>query len=427
VDGHHDAIAVAYGHEAREAAVVFWGRIGTRQGDSDQRIRTRTSNARPRVCGDEAGPCGSWRDRDLTTKQLLCGVVAPALVPKPAGDRVNTARREAIPRARLMRSGALTPVDVPAVEDEAIRDLSRAREETSRDLKTAQSRVQAFRRRPDRRDEGRATWGPAPRRWLAAVVWATPAPPMVFQASVRAVAAPQARLQRLATARREPVQGWRLAPGVQALQAMPGVQVTVAVTRIAARGDLRRVEHPRPRMSSLGLTPSADARGARRRHGSSTTAGHTCARRARMAEAWSDRYPAQVRRPLPWRWAQLPQAIQNLGWKAPVRRCQRCRYRTARGQHATQVVVAMARDMAACIGAIARAGHMTREAPRPRRAPSAARRDASTIGRAAASVWRHPRRREAAARHPPASSEAGARRTPVRWDPTHRYQPAQPA
>jgi Transposase IS116/IS110/IS902 family len=158
---------------------------------------------------------------------------------------------------------------------------------------------------------------------------------------------------------------WRLAPVVQALQAMRGVQCTVAVTRMAELGDLSRFEHPRPLMSSLGLPPRASASGTRRRQGRLTTAGHPVARRALSAGAWSSRDPAQVSRQLHWRLAPLPQAIQHMGWNAQVRRCQRFRSLTARGKHAHQVVVAIARDMAACSWAIARAGHMPREAPRP--------------------------------------------------------------
>lgn len=298
LDVHQDAIAVAYVNDAREAEVVFWGRLGTRQCDIDQLIRTLTSKARPLVLVYEAGPCGSWLYRYLTKKTLLCWVVAPSLLPQKAGDRVNTDRRDAIQLARRMRSGDRTPVDVPAVEDEASRDLSRAREETIRDLKTAKYRLKACLLRQDSRSEGRATWGPAQLRWLAAGVCATPAQPMVFQEYVRAVAAHQERLQCLETARREPVQGWRLAPVVQALQAMRGVQCTVAVTRIAALGDLSRFEHPRPLMSDLGLTPRAYSSGARRRQGRITKAGHTFARRALMAGAWSSRYPAKVSRHL---------------------------------------------------------------------------------------------------------------------------------
>jgi len=192
---------------------------------------------------------------------------------------------------------------------------------------------------------------------------------MVFQAYVRTVSAHQERLQRLETALREQVQGWRLAPVVQALQAMRGVQFTVPVTRIAELGDLSRVENPRPLMSDLGLTPSESSSGERRRQGSITTAGNAFARRALIEGAWSYRYPAKVNRHLQLRLEQLPQAIQHIGWKAQVRRCKRFRYLTARGTHANQVVVALARDMAACIWAIAREVHMTREAPRPRSEP----------------------------------------------------------
>ena len=144
LDVHKDAIAVAYVSDAREAEVVFWGRIGTRQCDIAQLIRTLTSKATQRVFVYAAGPCGSWLDRDLPKKKLLCGVVAPSLVPQKAGDRVNTDRRDATQLARLMRSGDLTRVYVPDVEDEAIRDLSRARADTIRELKAAKYRLKAF-------------------------------------------------------------------------------------------------------------------------------------------------------------------------------------------------------------------------------------------------------------------------------------------
>ncbi|HEX9872426.1 MAG TPA: transposase, partial [Candidatus Tectomicrobia bacterium] len=178
---HQESIAVASTGEARDAEVVFWGRIGTRQGDIDQLIRTLTSTATPLVVVYDAGPCGSWRSRDLRRKQRRGWVVAPSLVPKQAGDRVITARRDATPLARLRRSGDLTPVDVPAVEDEAIRDLVRARADAICNRKAAKNRLKAFLLRQDIRYEGRATWGPAHVRWLAEVVCPTPAQQIVFQ------------------------------------------------------------------------------------------------------------------------------------------------------------------------------------------------------------------------------------------------------
>jgi transposase len=280
--------------------------------------------------------------------------VAPSLVPKKAGDRVKTDRRDATQLARLMRSGELTPVYVPEVEDEAIRDLSRAREDAIRDLKAAKSRLQAFLLRQDIRYEGRAPWGPAHLRWLAEVVCPTPAQQIVFQEYVRAVSEQQDRLQRLEAELREQVQAWRLYPVVHALQALRGVQFTVAVILIAELGDLTRFDNPRQLMSYLGLTPSEYSSGERRRQGTITKAGNTFARRALIEGAWSYRYPAKVSRHLQLRLEELPKAIQDISWKAQVRLCKRFRQLTARGKHANQVVVAVAREMAAFVWAIAR-------------------------------------------------------------------------
>lgn len=297
-----------------------------------------------------------------------------------------------------MRAGELTPVYVPQVEDEASRDLRRAREDARGDLQAAKLRLKAFLRRHDIRETGRATWGPAHRRWLREGVCPTPAPQIVFQAYVRPVSEHPERLQRLEQALRDHVKAWRLAPVIDALQALRGVHFTVAVTMVAEWGDLTRVDHPRPLMSSLGLTPSAYARGARRRQGASTKAGHTHARRAFIEGAWAYRYPANVSRHLPWRREKVPKMRQDISWKAQVRRCQRDRQLCARGTHAQQVVVAIARELIAFLWAIARQipgtpSHGVRMVADSRRVPT-------SIGRGAAPGWCHPRSREAAARNP---------------------------
>jgi transposase len=280
--------------------------------------------------------------------------VAPSLIPKQAGDRVKTDRREARQLARLMRSGDLTPVYVPTVEDEAIRDRCRAREDAIRDLKAAKFRLNAFVLRHDMRYTGRATWSPAHLRWLSEVVCPTPAQPIVFQAYVRAVNEHSERLQRLEQARHEHVPSWRVHPVVEALQALRGVQCTVAVTTVAELGDLTRVDHPRPLMTCLGLIPSEYSSGERRRQGSITKAGNTHARRALVEGTWAYRDPANVSRHLQLRLEGQPKAIQDISWKAQVRLCKRYRRLMARGTHANQVVVAMARELVGFMWAIAK-------------------------------------------------------------------------
>jgi hypothetical protein len=153
---------------------------------------------------------------------------------------------------------------------------------------------------------------------------------------------------------------------VEALQALRGVQWTVAVTTVADLGDLTRVENPRQLMHYLGLTPSAYSSGGRRQQGGMTTTGHTHARRARVEGAWASRYPAKVSRHLPLRLDKLPTAIQASSWKAQVRLCKRYRQLMATGKHAKQVVVAIARECSAFLWAIAQQGAGSPKASRGR-------------------------------------------------------------
>jgi transposase len=354
LDVHKESIAVAYVAEEREAEVVSLGTIGTRQGDIDKLIRKLQSKGKTLHFVYEAGPCGYWLYRYLTKKKLKCWVVAPSQIPKKAGDRVKTDRREAVQLARLLRSGDLTPIYVPTVEDEAIRDVVRAREEALKDLKVAKVRLKAFLLRQDIRYAGRATWGPAHLRWLADVVCPTPAQPSVFQEYVRAVSEQTERLQRLEAELPALVQSWRWAPVVETLQALRGVQVIAAVTLIAELGALTRFENPRPLRSSLGLIPSEHTSGERRRQGSLTKTGNSHARRVLVEGAWAYRSPAKVSRHLQLRLEKVPKAIQDISWQAQVRLCKRYRRLVARGKQVNQVVVAIAREMAAFVWASAR-------------------------------------------------------------------------
>jgi transposase len=353
MDVHKDSIAVAYVAQDHGAEVIYLGSIGTRQCDIDQLIRKMQSKAKHLIFVYEAGPCGYWLYRYLSKKAHDCWVVAPSLIPKKPGDRVKTDRRDAVQLARLARSGDLTTVYVPKVEDEAIRDLTRAREDTISDLKDAKFRLKAFLLRQDIRYVGRANWGPAHLRWLSEVVCPTPAQQIVFQEYVRAVNEHTERLQRLEQELQEQVNAWRLNPVVEALQALRGVQFTVAVTMVAEIGDLTRFDTPRELMKFLGLIPSEYSSGEQHRQGSITKAGNTHARKAVVEGAWAYRYPAKVSRHLQLRLEKQPKMIQDLSWKAQVRLCTRYRRLVSRGKHANVVTVAIARELVGFMWAIA--------------------------------------------------------------------------
>jgi transposase len=354
LDVHKESIAVAYAPQRPGSEVIALGHIGTRQCDIDKLLRQLRSKAAELQVVYEAGPCGFWLQRYLSRCGVSCRIVAPSLIPKRSGDRVKTDRRDAVQLARLYRAGELTPIHVPDLEDEAMRDLSRAREDALRDLKAAKFRLKAFLLRQDIRYAGQARWTAAHLRWLARVVCPTAAQQIAFQEYLRAINEQSERVARLDETLRDQAQRWRLRPVLEAIQALRGVQFTSAVTLMAELGDLTRFDHPRQLMSFLGLTPSEYSSGARRQQAGITKSGNTHARRVLVESAWAYRHPAKVSAHLQRRLEHQPQALQDLSWRAQVRLCKRFRHLSARGKHVNEVVVAIARELSGFLWAIAR-------------------------------------------------------------------------
>jgi transposase len=354
LDVHKESIAVAHAVAQSAEAPVFVGKIGPRQADLDKLVRRLQAKASRLIFAYEAGPTGYGVYRYLTGRGLECQVIAPSLIPKKPGDQVKTDRRNAEDLARLLRSGDLTRVYVPTVDDEAIRDLCRARDAARLTLKNAKLRLKAFLLRLGRPYEGRADWTDAHRRYLAKVVCPTPAQQIVFQESIRAVDEQVDRIHRLETELRERGPAWRLYPVVEALQALRGVQWLVAITVVAELGDLTRFTNPRQLAAFVGLIPSEYSSGPARRQGSITKAGNGRARRALIEGAWAYRHPAKVSEHIQRRIETLPKPIQDIGWKAQVRLCKRFRRLVARGKHPNVAVTAIARELIAFMWAIAK-------------------------------------------------------------------------
>ena len=255
--------------------------------------------------------------------------------------------------ARLLRSGDLSSIYVPDLKHEAIRDLSRAREDTLRDLKAAKLRLKSFLLRHGIYYTGNANWSPAHLRRLSEVVCPSPTQQVVFQEYVHTVSQHQERLTRLETELREHVSAWKQLPIINALQALRGVQFTVAVTTVAEIGNLTRFTNPRQLTAYLGLNPSEYSSGEKRRQGGITKTGNSHARRALVEGAWAYRYPAKVSRQIQQRQESLPKHIRDIAWKAQVRLCKRFRRLTARGKNPNVAVTAIARELACFMWAIA--------------------------------------------------------------------------
>src|SRR5882762_6851930 len=242
-------------------------------------------------CGYEAGPCGCELQRALTAHEVPCDVIAPALIPRRAGDRVKTDRRAAAPLAILYRAGALTPIHIPTDQEEAARDLLRCREDIRADLLRARHRLSKFLLRHGRRFTGtKKAWSKRHDAWLRAQTWPIPALEHTHQAYVRAVDETVARLRAVEQDLRELLHLEPLRARVQRLRCFRGIDDLTALTIAAELGDARRFARAPSTMAFVGLVPSEHSSGAKRAQGGITKTGNGHLRRVLVEAAWHYRH-----------------------------------------------------------------------------------------------------------------------------------------
>jgi transposase len=341
LDVHKNSIDVALADSEKIGEVRHYGTIGGDLGSLEKLIRKLVSRGRALRFVYEAGPCGYEIYRYLHQQGLGCVVVAPSLIPKKAGSRIKTDRRDSEMLARLHRAGELTSVYVPHLEDEAMRDLCRAREDARSAERKAKQQLGAFLLRSGFRYSGKTNWSLAHWRWLSDIKMPHPVQQIVLQECINAGRACTERVERLA-------------PVVEAIQSLRGVSLIVATTVVSEIGDIGRFDNPRQLMAYLGLVPSEHSSGETIKRGSITKTGNGHARRVLVEAAWAYRLPARVSRRLLERHQNLPEVIRNIAWKAQLRLCSRYRRLVAKGKQAQIAIIAIARELAAFIWAIVR-------------------------------------------------------------------------
>src|SRR6266542_6936230 len=353
LDVHKDTIAVAVAETGRAPARL----VGTIAHDVGQLLKRLVGYGKPAQVQVvyEAGPTGYGLQRELARRGYPCQVIAPSLIPQRAGDRIKTDRRDSLRLAELARAGELRAVWIPDPADEAIRDLARAREDAVNARTQMRQQLKGFLLRHDVRYAGRTSWSKTYYRWLATLNFGLSGAQTAFTEYWQAVTAADERVARLTGALANSIEGWRFESVVRALQALRGIDAVSAIGLVAEIGDIGRFAHPRQLMAYLGLVPSEASTGERVVRGSITKTGNAHARRLLTEAAWNYRFQPRIGYHAQRRAEELPQAIRDIAWKAQLRLTKRFARLRARGVQINKVCVAVARELAGFVWAIASA------------------------------------------------------------------------
>lgn len=352
LDSHKATIAVGVARDGREAP-LYYGEIAYTEAAVAKLVKQLSKNGEALFFCYEAGPCGYELQRQIQSLGCSCEVIAPALIPRKAGERMKTDRRDACSLSGLYRAGELTPVWIPDRAQESIRDLTRTREDMKENERRARQQLGAFMLRHRKIYAGKSRWTQAHFRWLEQQVFSERAQQLVLQEYIELVNAMSKRVAALEEAMYQALQQWHWRAVVEGLMALRGVGVITAMTTVAELGDLTRFDSPRQLMGYLGLVPSEHSSGATRRQGGITRTGNGHVRRILVEAAWAYQFPARKTRTIERRAEKCSAQVQAIAWEAQKRLCGRYRSLTGAGKLKQQAVIAIARELAGFIWAIA--------------------------------------------------------------------------
>jgi len=355
LDVHKNSIAIAIAEDGQKRDVNFFGVIDNNMDQLYKFLRKQISQGVAPRCVYEAGPCGYSIYRSLKNKGIDCVVIAPSLIPKKSGDRVKTDRRDAESLAKLHRAEELTAVHVPPIENEALRDLVRAREDSVNSLKRAKQQLGAFLLRHHVCYTGKSKWSKAHFNWLADISMPHPAQQITLQEYIDMVQDGRKRVERITEQIRQLSEDTQLNDLNKSLQSLRGVSQIVSAVVVSELGDLTRFESPTKLMAFLGLVPTQHNSGDKKRPGKITKTGNGHVRRVLIEAAHAYRLPARKSRTIAKRNEGLAQEICKIAWQAQVRLCGRYKRLVFRGKNSNLVKTAIARELAGFMWAIAHA------------------------------------------------------------------------
>ena len=345
LDVHKDSIQVAM-LTPQSSEPIQWSMQNDAKAAGRLVRKLRKQGTGQILCCYEAGPCGYGFQREMLGLAMKCVVVAPSLIPIKPGQRIKTDRRDARKLAGYLRAGELTEVAPPTPEQEALRDLCRARTDAKQDLMRCRHRLsKMLLRRSLRYQAGKKNWTQAHRQWLRSLAFEYASEQAVFEDYLRAVEQLEERIKGLEEKLEAASQCEPYAQAVGRLRCFRGIDTVTAVTIVAELHGIERFESARKLMAYLGLVPSEHSSGGKRRQGAITKTGNSHARRMLVEAAWHYRHKPSEGVKLRMRRKGQPGWVISVADKAQARLHRRY-WRMLAGSKAPNVAtVAVAREL----------------------------------------------------------------------------------
>lgn len=347
LDVHSETIAVAVATLGREKP-EFRGVIANKSKNVAKLIKQLNTEFDGEVllfCY-EAGPCGYGLYRQILESGHECQVVAPSKIPSKPGERVKTDRRDALKLSRYLRSDDLRPVWVPDEEQEAMRDLVRARGDFKNQEKHARQQLNSFLLRfghawPSKKQR----WTEAHYNWIESLEFPHPWSYVVVQEYIDAVKAATRRVADIMAQIEMLLPQWSLSPVVYSLMSLRGVNKLTAIIILAELGDISRFDSPTQLMSYVGLVPLVHSSGDKTYRGRITRTGNSYVRSVLTQSSWTYRFVARKTKHIKSKAAKASEEAKAISWKAQKRLCGRYRYLIKSGKNTKITVIAIAREL----------------------------------------------------------------------------------
>lgn len=292
----------------------------------------------------EAGPTGYGVYRQIRELGHECIVVAPNLIPKRAGDRVKTDRRDCLNLARLYRAGELESIWVPDEAHEAMRDLIRTWLGVRKQLSHTKARCTHFLLRHGQvypaASGGR--WGAKHKDWIRRRRFDEISQQLVLEDYLQEVERQECRCRFLEQQVREHARSWSLYPQVVALQALRGISTFSALVLSAEIGSITRFCKAKQLVSYAGLGVREYSSGESVRRGGLTKSGNGNIRWVLSEAAWAyKRKPAGKKDMIPG----ISPQVREIAWRAQHRLHKKYWHEVNKGKISGLAATAVAREL----------------------------------------------------------------------------------